>query len=548
MILVFYCILNCEPSIYRWPGSVFCSNPNRKSKTIITQTSPTKYITQQLLYFIDQMETHPTEMNQGENDYEKDLKHLTSTIAGKISEGAEKAEYFFSSACIFRVPEDLRKLNERAYTPRLIAIGPLHREDKHLQTPLQHVKPSYTNCLLSRLAVGMEDRELAVQTILMVLQKCLAEMKTSIDNAKKCYAEEVMLNEEMMLVDGCFILEFLYRCRTQEVQERDPIFCNSFTFCKVQKDLVLLENQIPFFVLEKLFRLIVDHIPNRIDNNWSLPDYLGWCYNEWMSPLPNSDNSSSSSAKTWYCSPRDCVLRVFRCTTAAEKEEVQSGNTIDHHRSTAKYSHILHNLHEGCLPHDQTKQKNFSFREMPPASELVYAGIKFVPDAGNDLFKFKFSEPKGLFWWCRRACFEIPPLLICDETESYLRNLIALEQCCPGVSWHVSSYADIMDMLVKSDNDIQVLEKAGVLTNCLGPTGDATNLFNKLCKEIMVGQYFRDTCSKATEYSKRFWPKNMAHVRRTYFDSPWTFIAFFVGFIAFVITLVGFARSFGKKC
>ncbi|KAG5512641.1 hypothetical protein RHGRI_038928 [Rhododendron griersonianum] len=162
------------------------------------------------------METHSTEMIQGENDYAKDLQQLTYTVAGKISEGAEKTESFFSSACIYRVPEDLRKLNERAYTPRLIAIGPLHREDEHLQTPLQHVKMSYTNYLLSRLTAGMEDQlELAKQKKLTVLQECLAELKTAVDDAKKFYAEEVTLDEEMMLFDGCFILEFLYRCRTR---------------------------------------------------------------------------------------------------------------------------------------------------------------------------------------------------------------------------------------------------------------------------------------------------------------------------------------------
>ncbi|KAG5512652.1 hypothetical protein RHGRI_038938 [Rhododendron griersonianum] len=161
------------------------------------------------------METHPTEMiSQGENDYEKDLQQLC-TVAGKIYEGAQKAEYFFSSACIYRVPEDLRKLNERAYTPRLIAIGPLHQNDEHLQTPLQYIKMSYTNYLLSRLTAEMKDQqELEEQTKLRVLQKCLAEMKTSLDDAKRCYAEEVTMDEEMMLVDGCFILEFLYRCRT----------------------------------------------------------------------------------------------------------------------------------------------------------------------------------------------------------------------------------------------------------------------------------------------------------------------------------------------
>ncbi|XP_058216206.1 UPF0481 protein At3g47200-like [Rhododendron vialii] len=473
------------------------------------------------------METHPTEMSQGENDYEKDLKHLTSTIAGKISEGAEKAEYFFSSACIFRVPEDLRKLNERAYTPRLIVIGPLHREDEHLQTPLQHVKLSYTNYLLSRLTAGMKDpQELVEQTKLRVLQECLAEMKTSLDYAKKCYAEEVTLDEEMMLVDSCFILEFLYRCRTLEVPESDPIFCNSMAFYKVQNDLVLLENQIPFFVLEKLFRLTVDRIPNHCNENWSLTDYVRNCYRFWMMPRRNSNNSGSAES-TW-CSPSDGVLRVL---AAAEEVVVVV-------QSAAKYYHILHNLHDGYIPPlDQTnREKPSEIVVMPSASELACAGVKFVPDAlGNTLFNIKFIEPKGLFWWCRSACFVIPPLVIEDSTESYLRNLIALEQCCPGVLQHVSSYAWLMDILVNSDKDIQVLEKAGVVINFLG-TSEASALLSKLCKQCYIGNYFLDTAIKATEYSNRFWRQNLALLTSTYFNSPWTFITFCVGFIAFVIS------------
>ncbi|XP_058216204.1 UPF0481 protein At3g47200-like [Rhododendron vialii] len=492
------------------------------------------------------MEIHPTEMSRGENDYDEEaLQRLTSAIIQKIGEGTQKTESFFSSAHIWRVPRELRKLKKSAYTPRLIAIGPLHQKDEHLQTPLQHVKMSYTNYLLQRLTAGMEDQELAEQKKFTVVQKCLAEMKTSIDQAKKCYAAEVTLDEEMMFVDGCFILEFLYRDLqdTLEGGKTDPIFGNSSTLPDVINDLILLENQIPFFVLEKLFAFTVGQIPNRLDN-LPLTYYVRKCYSGWVRTLRNSDNSGS--ARSTWCSPRDCVLGVFGCTA---EEEGQKGN-IDDHRSTAKYYHILHNLHDGYLPaHDQTKQilLDFDYREMPSASELVYAGVKFVPDAGNDLFKFKFTEPKGLFRRCHRARFKIPPLAIYDGTEALLRNLIALEQCCPGVSRHVSSYAHVMDTLVNTDKDIQALEKAGVLRNCLGATQDATDLFNNLCKEIVAGEYFLDTCCEATEYSKRFWPKNIAHVRRTYFDSPWTFIAFCVGFIAFVISLVGFVSDFGKK-
>ncbi|KAG5512628.1 hypothetical protein RHGRI_038918 [Rhododendron griersonianum] len=156
-----------------------------------------------------EIQIHPAEMSQGENGSDEEaLQRFTSTIVQKIGEGTQKTESFFSSASIYRVPEYLRKHKESAYTPCLIAIGPLHREDKHLQTPLQHVKMSYTNHLLSRLTIGMED----------LVQECLAEMKTLVDDAKKCYAEEVTLDEEMMLVDGCFILEFLYgKCTGTEM-------------------------------------------------------------------------------------------------------------------------------------------------------------------------------------------------------------------------------------------------------------------------------------------------------------------------------------------
>ncbi|KAG5550488.1 hypothetical protein RHGRI_015455 [Rhododendron griersonianum] len=163
-----------------------------------------------------EIQIHPTEMSHGENGSDEEaLQHLTLTIDQKIDKGVQKTESFFSSASIYKVPEYLRTLKESAYTPCLVAIGPLHREDKHLQTPLQHVKMSYTNYLLSRLTTGMEDQMELAQTKFTVLQECLAELKTLVDDAKKCYAEEVTLDEEMMLVDGCFILELFYGCRTK---------------------------------------------------------------------------------------------------------------------------------------------------------------------------------------------------------------------------------------------------------------------------------------------------------------------------------------------
>ncbi|KAE9447688.1 hypothetical protein C3L33_20414, partial [Rhododendron williamsianum] len=311
----------------------------------------------------------------------------------------------------------------------------------------------------------------------------------------------------------------------------DPIFDSKLTATTVQKDLLLLENQIPFFVLEKLFRLTVDRIPNNRPHMFSLTYYVSLYFGNIMSPEESSTNSSA--AATSCGSPSDTVLWISgnKIMKSSEEDEVLTN---------ASYYHILHKIHEDYRPHnpaDQIENKELS-EFMPCASELDYAGVKFVHGTGKDLLEVKFTEPKGPFWWCQRAHFEIPTLPICDPTEPFLRNLIAFEQCYPGVSQHFTSYAFLMGMLVNSDKDVELLKKAGVLCNYLGGSEDSTDLFDNLCKEVVLGEFFfADTCNRAIEYSERFWQKNLRGIKRTYFDHPWTLIAFCLSIIPFGMIL-----------
>ncbi|GFY83760.1 hypothetical protein Acr_03g0005340 [Actinidia rufa] len=440
-------------------------------------------------------------MSEGISD-EQALNSLTQSIGEKISDGVWKTEKSFSSACIYRVPEELRKLKESAYTPRLVSIGPLHSKDKHLKPSMQDVKMWYVNFLLCRMTGGSEERKFTV------LAKCLKKMNLLLEDTQKSYTEKVdNLNAEMLVVDGCFILEILYRYhllnnpqkKTNEEREKnttetgnisDPLFASRLMRITVQHDLLLLENQLPFCVLEKLFLKTVAKIPDR-PCNCSLFDYV----------IDRMDSENKG--------------------VAAPKK-------------SKKVHHILHMLHDHCLPCDPHKREDYSGCDppkgedyrglMPSASNLAYAGVKFVAGNGKNLFKVKFTEVKSCLGGCfRRAPFEISTLNLYDSTEVFLRNLIAFEQCCPGVSGYFTSYAFLMDKL------------------------EASDLFNKLCKEVVLGEfYFAQTCKQATQYSKRRWPAFVAHVRREYLATPWTFIAFCVAFIAFGMGIAQFILSFFK--
>ncbi|XP_058068250.1 UPF0481 protein At3g47200-like [Magnolia sinica] len=60
-----------------------------------------------------------------------------------------------------------------------------------------------------------------------------------------------------MVIDGCFIIGLL--CKVAQVifiDRDDPIFTMVWLWSKLQKDLLVLENQIPFHVLQCLFDLM----------------------------------------------------------------------------------------------------------------------------------------------------------------------------------------------------------------------------------------------------------------------------------------------------
>ncbi|KAI7985166.1 UPF0481 protein [Camellia lanceoleosa] len=163
------------------------------------------------------------------------MMRLTEAVGKKIDEGTHKTE-FTSSASIYRVLDELRKLNKSAYTPRLVSVGPLH-------TPV--------------------GGQIELCEFPPPLLECLTQMRESLQEAKKCYAKEVYdkLDEEMLEIDGYFILELLYKFKHEECKKSsDPILGSILTAEYIRHDLLLLESQLPFFILQRLFKLTVSTV------------------------------------------------------------------------------------------------------------------------------------------------------------------------------------------------------------------------------------------------------------------------------------------------
>ncbi|PSS35670.1 UPF0481 protein [Actinidia chinensis var. chinensis] len=97
-------------------------------------------------------------------------------------------------------------------------------------------------------------------------ERYVIAMRSLEQEARRCYADliDLTLEEmvEMMLLNGCFIIELMRKFEYEDLREQnDPIFAICWTLNILQRDLMLFENQFPFFVLCKLFDIIED--PNR---------------------------------------------------------------------------------------------------------------------------------------------------------------------------------------------------------------------------------------------------------------------------------------------
>ncbi|GLT41974.1 hypothetical protein SLA2020_159980 [Shorea laevis] len=170
------------------------------------------------------------------------------------------------------------------------------------------------------------------------------------------------------------------------------------------------------------------------------------------------------------------------------------------------------------------------WRLIRSATGLSESGIIFKKGEGR-LFDIKFEN----------GVMSIPTLRIDDHTESILRNLVAYEQCFKGASSKCfTNYITFMDRLINTGKDVQLLSHNGVIDNWLGDHDVVANMFNKLRDCVLISKDFSyaDTFKRVNEHCDRKWNQWMANLRHNYFNNPWAAISFFAGIFLLLLTVL----------
>ncbi|GKV15564.1 hypothetical protein SLEP1_g26346 [Rubroshorea leprosula] len=206
--------------------------------------------------------------------------------------------------------------------------------------------------------------------------------------------------------------------------------------------------------------------------------------------------------------------------------------------SVEGFNHLLHLLQSIWSPSFQkmdqaSRLDDFKWSFMHSASELSEAGIQYVNkfETGS-LFDIEFRSGKGIL--------EIPTMIIDDNTESFYHNIIAFEQYSTD-GGYLTSYCRLMDCLINSDKDVELLRRCGIIVNYLGNDQAVATMFNKLGIQVGIfgNDFFYDSlfCS-VNEYYDRTWNKWKATLRRDYCNSPWAFISVVAAVFLLLLTLL----------
>ena len=142
----------------------------------------------------------------GGDHWSLDVDKLAESVEGKL----RILRPFSNNCSIYRVPKRLRELNEKAYTPQVISIGPIHYGKEELKEMEEH-KRLYLRGFLELSEVNVKDFIAAIAERETRLRNCYAE---TIDNLSE---EEFV---EMVLLDCSLLIMYFLKAFSPVIQNK----------------------------------------------------------------------------------------------------------------------------------------------------------------------------------------------------------------------------------------------------------------------------------------------------------------------------------------
>ncbi|XP_062232444.1 UPF0481 protein At3g47200-like [Phragmites australis] len=295
--------------------------------------------------------------------------------------------------------------------------------------------------------------------------------------ARRCYADDRKLARmddgcfaDIMLSDGCFLLQFMASMcpdNPDAPPEADPLMSRAEVHTHVDaiaRDILLLENQVPWLVLEALMEFS-PHVP--VDKFLAL---MASAFD-----VGNNPTQQALAGETEHDQPPPPHLLGFFHRRQVGAARTQSLRVP----SLSSVSSTAVELAEMGVKLTVTKTKKF-----------------------GDMTMSKRRHSLGLF-----GELSLAPVVLNDLTACWLLNMAAHEACLGATradNFAVSSYVSVVALLVNRPEDVQELRGKGIIVSALSDR-QTLRFFKKLARELRVGHRYYDVFERLEEYRRERW-------------------------------------------
>ncbi|KAF0893660.1 hypothetical protein E2562_028067 [Oryza meyeriana var. granulata] len=373
--------------------------------------------------------------------------HLEKVLTTMNSTTLEKLNLNFigeGKPLIQKVPAFLRSIEnaDRLFTPDIVAIGPCHRDNSNLQ--------------------GME----AIKKMAAMEFCCSSQHKLRVfyhnvrmvaAHARACYAHD--LSEigddefaDMMFYDGCFLLQFMKimaRDRGPPVHWTMPRLSENMVR-RISRDILLVENQVPWVVLEALMSLNYVHVDRYIAAAISEFDV------QWAKPHVDFEGA----------------------------DRYQPFHLLD----------LVRHRQLGPVPSQEVDEAPRPMLNISSAMELAEVGIQLTASKTARFADIGVGKGPlmGKLW--------LPPVFLGELTMCWLTNMAAFEMLQGGTSdYGVSSYVQIMAVLMNRPDDVRELRTKRIVYPVLSDQ-QTLDFFKSICRYLPYGQQYKRVLQQLSDY------------------------------------------------
>lgn len=461
----------------------------------------------------------------------------------KLSQAAEKNPALKwkrrTRKIINRVPQLLRlqKNDPRDFEPLLVSLGPYH----HGKTELQ----STENFKIKTLEMFASETGKDVYFF-------YCKVFELVNFARSCYVEgstdeyDDQSFTQMMLLDACFIINFIVLHHDEDRLEITGVHLGDLVYAVLWRDLLLLENQIPFQVLKKLVFLgYGEDAGQHMLSSFLGVNILGICRQDFKLSSCMDDEQPFHILDAYWLVIVSDQSHQSRSSSAQNIGLLCSKyigtDPIAHLRKSFKRISSLMSsvssrkkdgIEEGRDEHQWLKIVKKYIHSYSCVTDLKAKGIQFRPQHGHSIKGMKFKS--GYF----NAHVEVPSLYIFEYTKAVLSNMIAHELCRTPYRC-LAAYIDFITSLIDTGKDVKELREKKILFTTLKSDEEVASV----CRQINLlgwknGNVFLDIKEEIQAHYDNHAKTWLAELHYTYFRTPWTVVALLAATSLLVLTFL----------